>query len=439
MSADKKSISLPELPKGKEYEEYISAFLQAAGYYLDRSIIDRGVEELLELDIIITDYNVMPRPKLIEIKSGDWGFSDVFKVKGWMTYTGISKGFFIVQGGKKNFEFYRKKAKELKVGLYAVPDLSKTTEYLKPLLRNKKININDVKTLRYSFWLEREMLTKIKQMKKSEKNKKCYEALDKYYFRINSGTFFTVNIVDRIEILYNNFKDNGRITAKCANELIGADFNEDHDKIPYRLFADTFYNCKYNVIQISTLLEYLSKMAILKNTVDYLMLKNSKYKSITDTSISYFSGIDKLDFLPVSFNNALKTLESHKCFSRYPIFWQWFLYVFGGFILLDFKDQEYKLLSEKTGIEIEEIDNALSAMDILFPSNVGWLKVNYKSNILEATFFPMPFRGIGANYRRVIYSNNEENANYEDLNIENKFAYNDLIKWNNLIVDILHK
>ena len=39
MSKENKSISLPELPKGKEYEEYISAFLQASGYYLDRSII----------------------------------------------------------------------------------------------------------------------------------------------------------------------------------------------------------------------------------------------------------------------------------------------------------------------------------------------------------------------------------------------------------------
>ena len=68
MSKDNKSISLPELPKGKEYEEFISAFLQASGYFLNRTIIDRGIEELLELDITITDYNVMLRPKLIEIK-----------------------------------------------------------------------------------------------------------------------------------------------------------------------------------------------------------------------------------------------------------------------------------------------------------------------------------------------------------------------------------
>lgn len=439
MSKDKKSIFLPELPKGKEFEEYISAYLQSSGYYLDRSIIERGIEELLELDIIITDYNFLPRPKLIEIKSGDWGFSDVFKVKGWMSYTGITKGFFIVQEGRKNFKFYRDKAKELKVGLYAIPDLDKTAEYLKPLLRNKKININDVKTLRYSFWLEREMLAKIKQMKKSNKNKKCYDALDKYYFNINSGTFFTVNIIDRIEILYNNFKDNGRITAKCANELCGNDFNDDHDIIPHQLFVDTFYLCKYNAIQISSLIEYLSKIAILKNTVDYLLLKNSKYKNITDISISYFAVIDKLDFLPNSFSRALKILETHKCFSRYPIFWQWFLYVFGGFILLDFKEKEYKLLSEKTGVEIDEIDNALSAMEILFPSNSGWTKINKQSNILETTFFPMPFRGIGANYRRVMYSDNEEPDSYENLKIKNKFAYNDLIKWSNLTVDILHK
>ena len=81
MAEEKKSVVLPDLPKGKEFEEFISAYLQSAGYYLDRNIIDRGIEELLELDIIITDYDLLPRPRLIEIKSGDWGFSDVFKIK----------------------------------------------------------------------------------------------------------------------------------------------------------------------------------------------------------------------------------------------------------------------------------------------------------------------------------------------------------------------
>ena len=75
-------INLNELPKKKEYEEYISAFFQCGQYYVEKNIIDRGVEELFELDLIITNYsNKTPDSRLIEIKSGDWGFSDVFKIR----------------------------------------------------------------------------------------------------------------------------------------------------------------------------------------------------------------------------------------------------------------------------------------------------------------------------------------------------------------------
>ena len=79
------SVSLPELPKGKEFEEYISAFFQSGGNYIERSIIEREVEEVLELDIITTDYcSSTPEIKLVEVKSGGWGFPDLFKVRGWM-------------------------------------------------------------------------------------------------------------------------------------------------------------------------------------------------------------------------------------------------------------------------------------------------------------------------------------------------------------------
>jgi hypothetical protein len=439
MDIENKVVTLPDLPKGKEFEEFISAYLHSDGYYLDRNIIDRSIEELLEVDIIITNYDQLPRPSLIEIKSGEWGFSEVFKIKGWMTYTEINKGYFIVQNGKKNFDFYSKKAKELKVGLYAVPDLLKTEDYLRPLLKKKSIDKRDVEILRYSFWIERVMLQRLKKFKKSDKSKKCYEALEQYYFNINSGIFFTPNIIDRISLLYSNFKNNARITAKCANELDGLDFEDNHVSIPKKHFINTFYRCDFNIIQISTLLEYLSRIAILKNAIDYLMLRNTKLKRKVEIKIQYFAGITKLDFLPFNFNIGIDKISTHKNYNRYAVFWQWFLYVFGGFILLDIKDKEYKLLSEKTGIEINEIENALSSMDLLFPTNGSWLRLNQKTNIFEAIFFPMPFRGMGANYRLEMYGNKDEKLkDFGEIGLKNKYAIDDLVKWNNLSVEILY-
>jgi len=106
-------VSLPDLPKGKEFEEYISAFFQASGYYIERNIIERETEEVLELDIITTDYSLSPpQIKLLEVKSGDWGFPDLFKVRGWMDYLNISKGVFVASKEKSNVDFPKERAKK---------------------------------------------------------------------------------------------------------------------------------------------------------------------------------------------------------------------------------------------------------------------------------------------------------------------------------------
>ena len=78
-------------------------------------------------------------------------------------------------------------------------------------------------------------------------------------------------------------------------------------------------------------------------------------------------------------------------------------------------------------------------MDLLFPTNGSWLRLNSKTNILEAIFFPIPFRGIGANYRLEMYSDtNDKLKEFGEIGLKNSFAIDDLVKWNNLAVEILY-
>ena len=66
-------VSLNPLPKEKEFEEYIAAFFQADGYFIEKNIINRREEEILELDAILKNYNsIIPRSRLCEMKSGGW-------------------------------------------------------------------------------------------------------------------------------------------------------------------------------------------------------------------------------------------------------------------------------------------------------------------------------------------------------------------------------
>jgi len=251
------SVSLPDLPKGKEFEEYISAYFQSGGNYIERNIIEREVEEVLELDIITTDYCLSPPEiKLLEVKSGEWGFPDLFKMHGWMDYLNISKGVFVASKEKSTADFFKKKAKGLNIDLEVIPNLSESKEALSELINNETIEDIDILTWRFSYWVERNLLKRLNHKKKSHSDKKCFKALEDYYFKVNSRIFFTENIVRKVSELYSIFQKFPRISAKCGNELIGNTFDEEYGVLPRLIYEDTYYKCSYNDVQIATFIEH---------------------------------------------------------------------------------------------------------------------------------------------------------------------------------------
>ena len=144
------------LPKGKEFEELIAAFLQSHGYYVERNVIDRQEEEVLELDIITSDYgNYLPERRLYEAKSGSWGFGDIFKIRGWLDYLNLESGCLIVMQQNAALEFYKKIALSLNVQVVAIPSVDKAAECLKSCITPETLNIIDVTNWRFSYWTER--------------------------------------------------------------------------------------------------------------------------------------------------------------------------------------------------------------------------------------------------------------------------------------------
>jgi hypothetical protein len=431
-------VELPELPKGLAFEDFIAAYFQSVGFFVEKNI---SVENILQLDLSLTDYENLPHTKLVEIKSGEWEFKEVFKVKGWMFYSNVSKGLFIVQKGREKFDYYRNIAHELGIQLLVVPQLDKTNEYLEKPLKSRQAETKDVETFRYTYWIEREYLRLLNAWKKTNKSVKRYKALEDYYFEINCKSYFSTNLLDKTKLIYDTHNRYFHISAKCACEMTGADFNIDNAEIPYEIFKPTFYLCEFNVIQVSTYLEHQSRLHLLKCSVDYLLFKAVKDSRAEDRD--EFLGIvfSKFSFLPNSFIRAIDLLKTHSHYKLYPVFWQWFTLAMGGFILLDIKVREYELLSLKTGVPIEEIDNALSAFDILFPNPGGWFQTNRRSNIRELKVFSMPLRGVGANYRRLVYCEQADGSDgeYDDLPISNLYALKDLKRWNNLSVEVLSK
>ena len=437
---NRKKATLPELPKGKEFEEFLAAFFQSNGYYVERSIIDRQEEEVLELDFLATRYadGEIPKICLYEVKGGKWGFPDIFKLKGWLFYLNIDNAVLLVSKPVQNIDFYHKISEILNIEIIVIDDLEKTPFYLKRFIAPDEITQPEISIWRYSYWMERQFINYLINKKKSNRQMICYEALSKYYYLINSGTFFTKNIIERAEKLYQAYRDYCHISAKTAHELKGEDFNGDHKLIPSDIFKETFYNCKMTDLAVSAFIEHRARLSILKAAVDFQIYKNLGVDHNKEWSIKFGDlnlEYSLLDMLPNSFKEGLEKISKDDYFYLYPIFWQWFVYVYGGFILNDYKDHEYSCLSSQTGIPVSDISKALAAYDKLFPKDGGWFVQDQNANITLLSIFPMPFMGIGAFYRRMVYT---DDMNIHSLNLTGKYAAKDLAKWNNLGLQVLN-
>lgn len=331
------TVRLPNMPQGKEFEEGVSSLFQSAGYYIERNIIERDVEEVLELDIITTDYNISPPEiKLLEVKSGYWGFPDIFKVSGWMNYLKMDRGVLIVNTSKSNVDFIKEKAKVLNIDLRIIsPDLQDAQSALTGLIHRDIDQLFKIDNLnwRFSYWVERNLLKRLNHKRKTQQDQKRFRVLEDYYFEVNSGIFFTELVTQKVDRLYSTFKKYPRISAKCGYEMIGQSFDDEYEGIPKELYADTYYKCSFNDIQISTFIEHRARLAILKSAIDYRLYKEAGDKRKTEwlLKISGLEGeFDLMATLPGSFLDGLERIAAHKYYHLYPIFWQWFVFIFGG-------------------------------------------------------------------------------------------------------------
>lgn len=434
---NKKAISLPDEPRDIDFEDYVAAHLQSGGSYIERSIVERSDAEILELDVISTIYDAGESPieRLIEVKSGGWGFTEIFKLSGWGKYLNIDDLTLVVCKEKPNQDFYDSKSSDIGVELCHLINNAKECDE-KRLLRGIYSDPIDVEHLRFSYLLERKLTKALNHKKKSHPDRESYRALEYYYFTLHSAIFFSKNILKKVDKLYSLFKENPHISKKVSNEAVGNNFSDNHNRIPVEIFEKTFYKSKYTDLTISCYIEHRARLAILKAAVDFCLYENNRVKDRIDEEVDFgFFKYSLKSLLPDSFIKSLDEIRNDDYFHRYPVFWQCFLWIFGGFILSDYKDSEYKILSLKSGIPIDCIDRAFEVYGMLFPSRGGWfIESNMNSKIKCMKMFPVPFRGVGANYRRQMYT---EDNSFDSLKVTGKYTMSNLIAWNNLAVEVM--
>lgn len=67
------AVVLTDIPNaGTDLEDYVAALYQATGYYIEKNLVERAPDEVLELDIVATYYHESQSSSMIvEAKGGN--------------------------------------------------------------------------------------------------------------------------------------------------------------------------------------------------------------------------------------------------------------------------------------------------------------------------------------------------------------------------------
>lgn len=425
-------IELPEYPKKTEFEEFVSAYLQCGGSYIERQIREQEGTDVLELDVVLTDHAAdAAKTKIVEVKSGDWGCGELFKLAGWMKYLSVVDAALVALGANKDEELLASVAGKLDIELGWIAEHAQAETALQPFIGATPIEQDDIDAWRYSYWLERCLEKRLNDLRKCGDGRKAPSRVWEVHRALQSN-LFARDMLTRTAALYHSFMENPHLSAKWGAEVCGLDFEGDHETIPPKVFEEVYYGkvSEPNDLDLVTWVEHRTRLALLKNLVDYELLRRAQGDDFEHITIKFLGITLRLvDTLPQNFRNALDTLGKEPYFHRYPVLWQWFLWVGGGFLLLDHLDEEYEWLGQKAGIPASEVPNALAAYDTLFPTGNGWFKsLQPNSQIRVLMLMPVPYCGIGAHYRQGLYGTE---GTFETIPLTGLYTRSDLIKWNN--------
>ena len=391
------AIRLPHDAHGYDYEDQICSLLHASGYYLEtRLILKKGTEEVLEFDAIATPVNNYQDRIVVEVKSGKWGISDVFKLYGQIMYTSEERAWLIHK--KPNSETKKQAISEV------TESIPVKTLYVNSDDSGNSVSIPDgleldqaiAKTIYTTSWwsrsAERIAQSKFKEWCKGQADPPDIVLSAQQYLASISDCLFKKNPLSRVNALYSAYKFAPQLTSNLVQYTSEVD-NETLSSVRKSVFdRDGRPHLQYVASQ-----EYRSRLAIIKNAYDALLEEENSQKQQGKEFIwqDFIKAI-----LPANFQHGMAEVRDYEHAQKLPFFLQIFIEVFGGFYCPN-DDRELQYISQATGIPVDHIPGALDMLDKFFPINNGWIHDGDRVRFLKG--LPSYLRGAGCFAREDIY------------------------------------
>lgn len=428
------SVQLNEIPEaGHELEDYIAALFQASGYFVEKNLVQRDPTEILELDVVATDYtSTTPQSILAEVKGGKWGYPDAFKVVGWMRYLNLTRGAFCVKDTwDKNLAQVAERMAPLGLSVVHFDDFSAASATFSGAGLGTVGASEVIPLWRYSYSVERRLTDLLLTKKKSEPGKGAPAAALEYQRLVNDGIFFAPSELDQLDRLYAAYKEHPKLTLAAALEMEGHDFDPHIDPTRSEVLRDALREGKHPLLHACMYVEHRARLALLKAAVDYCCAYPDGPPSSAGGGPNFHEALFSL--LPETFRNGVEWLRQQPTFHRYALLWQQFLWGWGGFYLDDREAEEFAWMATYSGVPAAEVPVALEAFDRFFPTPNGWFDSPGWTYARRLKLMPMYFHGLGTYHRRSQY---KLTKGLSGLNCRG-YTISDLATWNNAAVDFL--